>query len=170
MSNTDQTMAKFSMACSALFYDVQLDGPATKFETPPAECSSDLQIQEDSIWVYDLPGNEGEEKKAFQDTEKREPREMFSRRRDLSRKAARRIVNRKQVFKGIQSRSRGLREGIRRENIDQGTKVYKDACNLCWDGNIEENTIVFRNVHNTEVDIAEYGAWSLPDFLWTQLV
>ena len=95
---------------------------------------------------------------------------MSSRRRDISRKAARRKVNRKQFFKGMHSRSRGLREEIRRENIDQGTKVHKDACDLCWDDKIEEDTTVFRNVHNTEVDIAEYGAWSLPNFLWTQLV
>ncbi|TEY33878.1 hypothetical protein BOTCAL_0659g00020 [Botryotinia calthae] len=167
MSDTDQTMAKFSMVCSALFYGVQLDGPAKKFETPPAEYSSDLQIQEDSSWVYDLPRNEGEETKVFQDTERRESREMSSRRRDLSRKAARR--KRKQFFRGIHSRSRGLRKGIRRENIDQGAKVYKDACDLSWDDKIEENTTVFRNVHNIEVDIAEYAAWSLPDFLWTQL-
>ncbi|CCD56502.1 hypothetical protein BofuT4_P146710.1 [Botrytis cinerea T4] len=169
MSNTDQTMAKFSMACSALFYGVQLDGPAKKFETPPAECPSDLQIQGDSTWAYDLPRNEGEDTKGFQDTEKRESREKSSRRRDISRKAARRKFNRKQFFKGMHSRSRGLREEIRRENIDQGTKVHKDACDLCWDDKIEEDTTVFRNVHNTEVDIAEYGAWSLPNFLWTQL-
>ncbi|TGO24263.1 hypothetical protein BPAE_0107g00100 [Botrytis paeoniae] len=118
---------------------------------------------------YDLSRDEGEETKVFQDTEKRESREMSSRRRDLSRKVAQGKVNRKKYSRGSHSRLSGLREGICQENIDQGTKVYKDAFDLSWDNQLEENTMVLRNMYNMEANIAEYAAWSLTDFLWIQL-
>ncbi|TGO46708.1 hypothetical protein BCON_0311g00040 [Botryotinia convoluta] len=169
MSDTDQIMADFGKACSAIFYGIQPEESDKKLKTPPVDCSSELQIREDSGWFYDLSRDEGEETKAFQDTEKRESREMSSRRRDLSRKVAQGKVNRKNYFRGIHSGLRDLREGIRRENIDQGTKVYKDAFDLSWDDKIEENTIVLRNMYNMEANIAEYAAWSLPDSLWIQL-
>ncbi|KAF7937932.1 uncharacterized protein EAE97_007728 [Botrytis byssoidea] len=91
------------------------------------------------------------------------------RRRDLSRKGAPGEVDRKRYSRGSRSRLRDLRKGICRENIDRGTKVYKDAFDLSWDSQIEENTMVLRNMYNTEINIAEYASWSLPEFLWIQM-
>ncbi|KAF7857065.1 uncharacterized protein EAF02_011298 [Botrytis sinoallii] len=157
MSDTDQVMADFGKRYSAIFCGAKLDESDKKVKTPPVDCSSEPQIQEDSGWVCDLSRDEGEETKVFQDTEKREAREISFRGRDHSRKVARGNVDRRKYSRRSHSRLRDLGRGIFRENIDQGTKVY------------EENRMVLRNMYNMEVNIAEYAAWSLPDFLWIKL-
>ncbi|KAF7960490.1 hypothetical protein EAE96_000170 [Botrytis aclada] len=153
-------MAELGKVCSALSSRVQIEESGKKPKTTPVECSSDLQMREDSGWFRDLSENEGVETEAFQGAEEGESREMSSRRGYYSRK---------NQLKRSHSRLRDLSEGTCKEIIDQGTKVYKDAFDLCWDDTIEENKKVLRNMCNMEVNIAEYVEWSLPGFLWMQL-
>ncbi|KAF7905874.1 hypothetical protein EAF00_000153 [Botryotinia globosa] len=169
MSDTGQIMADSRQTCSELFYGVKLDELDEKVKTTPVDCSSKLQIQKDSGWLYDLSRDEGENTKVFQDTEKGKSREMSSRRRDLSRKGAPGEVDRKRYSRGSRSSLRDPRKGICRENIDRGTKVYKDAFDLSWGDQIEENAMVLRKMYNMEINIAEYAAWSLPEFLWIHM-
>ncbi|TGO10713.1 hypothetical protein BTUL_0127g00120 [Botrytis tulipae] len=169
MSDTGHIMADFRKACSELFYGVKLDESDKKVKTTPIDCSSKLQIQKASGWFYDLSRDEGENTKVFQDTEKGKSREMSSRRRDPSRKGAPGKVDRKRYSRRSRSRLRDLRKGICRENIDRGTKVYKDAFDLSWDDQIEENAMVLRKMYNMEINIAEYAARSLPEFLWIHM-
>ncbi|KAF7915028.1 uncharacterized protein EAE98_011351 [Botrytis deweyae] len=169
MSDTYQVMADFGKGCSEISCGAKLDESDKKVKTPPVDCSSEPQIQEDPGWFCDLSRDESEETRVFQDTEKREARESSSRGRDLSRKVARGDVDRKKYSRRIHSRLRDLGKGIGGGNIDQGTKVYQDAFDLSWDNQVEENRMVLRNMYNMEVKIAEYAAWSLPDFLWIQL-
>lgn len=163
-------MVDFDKAYSTISYGIQRAGSDKNVKMTPVDCSSELQIEKDSGWLYDLSRDEGEETKVFQDTKKGKYREISSRRKDLSRKVVPKRVGRRTYSRGSGSRLRDLEKGIFRENIDQGTKVYKDAFDLSWDNQIEENTMVLRNMHNMEVNIAEYATWSLPDFLWTHLV
>ncbi|TGO45111.1 hypothetical protein BOTNAR_0699g00020 [Botryotinia narcissicola] len=141
MSNTGQIMADFRKACSELFYGVKLDKSDKKVKATPIDCTSKLQNQKDSGWFYNLSRDEGENTKVFQDTEKRKSSEMSSRRRDFSRKGAPGKVDRKRYSRGSRSRLRDLRKGTCRGNIYRGTKVCKDAFDLSWDNQVEENTM-----------------------------
>ncbi|KAF5878847.1 uncharacterized protein Bfra_001018 [Botrytis fragariae] len=160
-----EIMAEFDKACSALFCGIQLDESDKKVKTTPVDCCSELQTQEDTGFFYDLSRVRVKRQRPSKIPRKGNPEKCLPEEEILAEK----LPKEKSIEKRSHSRLRDLREGIFRENIDQGTKVYKDAFDLSWDDQIEENMIVLRNMYNMEVNIAEYAAWSLPDSLWIQL-